>query len=134
MGSSHIAQGDQLRALWPPRGVGREGEREGDTRGKRYGHICICITDSLCYKAETNTPLWSNYTPIKMLKKKKCLVEIKELCKCEVLLAYTWTFTDHFFFFFGYEVLLPPFYVFITSCFRSFNVLSNIRTIMQWGD
>ena len=26
-------------------------------RGKRYGNICICITDSLCYKAETNTPL-----------------------------------------------------------------------------
>ena len=24
---------------------------------KRYGNICICITDSLCYKAETNTPL-----------------------------------------------------------------------------
>ena len=31
--------------------------REGDARGKRYGDICICITDSLCYKAETNTPL-----------------------------------------------------------------------------
>ena len=32
-----------------------EGGREGDARGKRYGDICICITD--CYKAETNTPL-----------------------------------------------------------------------------
>ena len=31
------------------------GGREGDTRGKRYGNICICITDSLCYKSETNT-------------------------------------------------------------------------------
>ena len=31
--------------------------REGDARGKRYGNICIRITDSLCYKAETNTPL-----------------------------------------------------------------------------
>ena len=34
-----------------------------DARGKRYGDICICITDSLCYKAETNTivkPLYSN--------------------------------------------------------------------------
>ena len=38
-------------------GWDREGGREGDTRGKRYGDICICITDSLCYKAETNTPL-----------------------------------------------------------------------------
>ena len=34
-----------------------EGGREGDARGKRYGNICICITDSLCYKVETNTPL-----------------------------------------------------------------------------
>ena len=38
-------------------GWDREGGREGDARGKRYGNICICITDSLCYKAETNTPL-----------------------------------------------------------------------------
>ena len=52
-------------------GWDREGRREGDTRGKRYGDICICITDSLCYKAEANTPLLSNYTPIKMLKKKE---------------------------------------------------------------
>ena len=36
---------------------------EGDARGKRYGYICICITDSLCYKLETNTivkQLYSN--------------------------------------------------------------------------
>ena len=38
-------------------GWDREGGREGDERGKRYGNICICIADSLCYKAETNTPL-----------------------------------------------------------------------------
>ena len=49
-------------------GWDREGGREGDARGERYGDICICITDSLCYKAETNTPLLSNYTPIKMFK------------------------------------------------------------------
>ena len=35
-------------------GWDREGGREGDARGKRYGNICICVTDSLCYKAETN--------------------------------------------------------------------------------
>ena len=53
-------------------GWDREGGRKGDARGKkRYGDICICITDSLCYKAETGTPLESNYTPIKMLKKIK---------------------------------------------------------------
>ena len=38
-------------------GWDREGGREGDARGKRYGGICICIADSLCYKAETKTPL-----------------------------------------------------------------------------
>ena len=41
----------------------REGGREADARGKRYGDICICITGSLCYKAETNTivkQLYSN--------------------------------------------------------------------------
>ena len=35
-------------------GWDREGGREGDARGKRYGNTCICITDSLCFKAETN--------------------------------------------------------------------------------
>ena len=25
----------------------------GDARGRGYGDICICIADSLCYKAET---------------------------------------------------------------------------------
>ena len=35
-------------------GWAREGGREGDARGKRYGDICICIAaDSLCYTAET---------------------------------------------------------------------------------
>ena len=38
-------------------GWDKEGRREGDARGKRYGDICICIADSLCYKAEINTPL-----------------------------------------------------------------------------
>ena len=38
-------------------GWDREGGREGDARGKRYGDICIYIADSLCYKAETNTTL-----------------------------------------------------------------------------
>ena len=31
-------------------GWDREGWREGDARGKRYGDICICITDSLVIK------------------------------------------------------------------------------------
>ena len=51
-------------------GWDREGGREGDARGRGYGDICIHIADSLCYKAETNTPLQSNYTRIKMKKKK----------------------------------------------------------------
>ena len=67
MGSSSIAQGDQLCALRCLRGVGYGGW-EGGSRGKRYGNICIPIAESLCYIAETNTPLSSNYTPIKILK------------------------------------------------------------------
>ena len=33
MGSSRIAQGDQLNALWPPRGGDREGGREAQEGG-----------------------------------------------------------------------------------------------------
>ena len=63
MGCSCMAQGDQLGAFRPPvlfdqlQGWDMEGGREGDAGGKRYGNICIGITDSLGYKAETNTPL-----------------------------------------------------------------------------
>ena len=35
---------------------------------KKRVDIRICIADSLCYKAETNTPLYSNHTPIKVSK------------------------------------------------------------------
>ena len=38
-------------------GWDRGGGREGDTRGRGYGDICIRIADSVCYTAETNTPL-----------------------------------------------------------------------------
>ena len=31
--------------------------REGDARGRGYVDVCIRIADSLCYTAETNTPL-----------------------------------------------------------------------------
>ena len=41
-------------------GWNREGGGEGDARGKRYGDICICITDSVCYKAETNKKIHNN--------------------------------------------------------------------------
>ena len=57
MGSNCITQGDQLGACDHLEGWDKEGGREGDARGKRYGDICICITDSLCYKAETDIPL-----------------------------------------------------------------------------
>ena len=68
MGSSPLAQGDGLGALWPHKGV-IFGEWEGDARGRGYWDICTSIADSLCYTAATNTPLQSDYTPIKMLKK-----------------------------------------------------------------
>ena len=46
-----------LEEAWTiSKGIGKEGW-EGDARGRRYGDICICITDSLGYTAETNTPL-----------------------------------------------------------------------------
>ena len=54
-------------------GWDREGGREGDARGRRYGNICICITDSLCYKAETNkhTIVKQLYSNQDVKKKKK---------------------------------------------------------------
>ena len=38
-------------------GWDREGGREGVARVTRYGYICVCMTNSLCYKAEASTPL-----------------------------------------------------------------------------
>ena len=46
----------------------------GDLNGKeiqKRGDICICIADSLCCTTETNSTLWSNYTPVKIKKKNK---------------------------------------------------------------
>ena len=37
----------------------------------------IRMADSLCYIAEANAPLQSNYTPINMLKKKKEIKFVK---------------------------------------------------------
>ena len=59
-------------------GWDREGGREGDARGKRYGDICICITDSLCYKAETN-----KHTIVKQLYSNK---DVKKIHMVEVVL------------------------------------------------
>ena len=52
-------------ALWPPRGVGWGGRREGVPKG---GNICIPVTDSCWYMAESNTTFQSNYFPIKKLR------------------------------------------------------------------
>ena len=73
MGSSRIAQGDQLSAFWPLRGDG-QGGWEGNIRGRSYGDICICLVVSLCYKAEINTivkQLYSNKDVKKIFKKRK---------------------------------------------------------------
>ena len=59
-------------------GWDREGGREGDARGKRYGNICICITDSLGYKAETNTIVKQLYSN-KDVKKKRILSKIRAI-------------------------------------------------------
>ena len=52
-------------------GWDREDGREGDARGKIYGNIRICIADSLCYKAETNTIVKQLYSNKDVKKKKK---------------------------------------------------------------
>ena len=52
-------------------GWDREGGREGDARGKRYANICICITDSLCYKAETKHTIVKQLYSNKDVKKKR---------------------------------------------------------------
>ena len=51
-----MEQGDQLGAFehlegWDGEGVG------GDTRGRRYGDICIRMADSLCCTTEAGTTL-----------------------------------------------------------------------------
>ena len=53
MGNCCIAQGAQLCALWWSRGVGCRGGREAEAGGD----ISICIADSCCCTAETNTTL-----------------------------------------------------------------------------
>ena len=58
-------------------GWDREGGREGDARGKRYGYICICRADSLCYKAETNTNVKQLYSNKDVKKKKKIRLPIQ---------------------------------------------------------
>ena len=58
----------QTLSSWP-RGVGWGGW-EGGSRGRGYGDICMDVADALCCTTETNTTLWSNYTPIKTYKNK----------------------------------------------------------------
>lgn len=40
------------------------------TDSKKRVDVCICVTDSLCCMAETNTILYDNYTPIKITLKR----------------------------------------------------------------
>ena len=44
---------------------------EGNAGGRGCRDVCMHIADSLCCTMEANTALWSNCTPIKMLKKLK---------------------------------------------------------------
>ena len=43
MGSSHIAQGDQLGALCPPRGWDREGGRESQEGGDMGIYVYVYV-------------------------------------------------------------------------------------------
>ena len=54
-----------------------EGGREGDAGGRRYGNVCICVADSLCYKAETNTHLI--HFVIKQKLTHNCFTIVKQL-------------------------------------------------------
>ena len=54
MESYWITQGAQPGALGQPRGVGWDGEGREVQEG---GNTCICMADSRCYMAETNTTL-----------------------------------------------------------------------------
>ena len=54
VGSCYITQGAQLRALWWPRAV-RWGESEKEAQ--EGGDICILLSDSHDFTAETNTSL-----------------------------------------------------------------------------
>ena len=57
MGTYCIAQGTLLNALW-------WSEWEENPKGK--GYMYIHMLDSFCSAVETNKPLLSNYTPIKI--------------------------------------------------------------------
>ena len=62
------------------------GGGEGDARGRGYGDICICIADSLCYKAETNNivkQLFSNKDVKKIFFNKKEWIYVKRNTKNE---------------------------------------------------
>ena len=57
----------------------------GDLNGKEIqggGDICICVADSLCCTAETNTAVKSNYTPIKIEKIKYCILFLSKKKSC----------------------------------------------------
>ena len=53
-------------------------EWEGDARGRRYGDICICIADTLCYKGETN-----KHTIVKQLYSNKDVKNKNKLQFCK---------------------------------------------------
>ena len=48
-------------------------DRKDKREAQEGGDICILTADSLCCTTETNTTLYSNYTPIKIKKKKNLL-------------------------------------------------------------
>ena len=56
--------------------------RVGGEGGSKGGDVCIHRADSLCSTAEANTPLQSNYTPIKKIMKNKCKNE-KSICQTQ---------------------------------------------------
>ena len=62
--------------------MGRVGGREMQ-EGRDMGTYCICITDSLCYKAEANTHCKAIILQERCLKKKKAN-EVPHILYCSV--------------------------------------------------
>ena len=74
------------------------------------------MADSLCCTTETNTVSWSNYTPIKMLKKKKIIFSLPFLLPS------------------SFPPFLPPFLPFFFSSFLSWTFTEHLllRYARSW--
>ena len=72
----------------------------GDLNGKEIqnrGHLCTCITDSLCNTAGTHATLQRNYTPIKINKQFCYFKKNFFCCQSNVSAFYLFILSIHFY-------------------------------------